>query len=168
MSNLVSNDIPGRPIKDIHYLPSPNHPYVGIVSAAILNVDVVAAASSLNEGQPRNRTPGCSRISPILSVDARNGSIEHVINDSICPTVPGKSVFDTGTFTDPKQHIIDFHIGSPFRIDLSRKCCQIEIIVRALLSRSGSFFLGRREGGAWSVEGKTETDKDKRKREKRK
>jgi hypothetical protein len=34
-----------------------------------------------------------------------------------------------------------------------------------LLSRRDSFFFRRREGGAWSVEGKAETDEDKGNRE---
>lgn len=63
VSNLVGNDVLVRPIKDVHYLPA-------IVSGSVLNVDVVADASALREGQWCNSTPGGSRISPILSVGA--------------------------------------------------------------------------------------------------
>jgi len=47
---------------------------------------------------------------------------------------------------------------------LSRKHCQIEVSVKSLLSRRGSFFFRRHEGGAWSVGRKAEADEDKGKR----
>src|SRR5436190_12460987 len=94
VADFVGDNIGIGPIIDVHRLRTADHSNVGIIAVAVLHVDIVSLPGTLYEGQWRYRSPGSSRIPPVLPVRGGNSGIEDVVNNSIRPTISRERAFD--------------------------------------------------------------------------